>query len=68
MASFRFKNVKLSTFPEKTGARKIFKMSIEMVQTSCGMSVLFFDYVSEREQLDDWADKKVRMVLRTTGS
>ena len=47
-----------SLFPEKTGARQIFKMSIDMVQTSCGMSVPFFDYVSEREQLDDWADKK----------
>jgi len=40
------------------GVRQIFKLSIEMVQTSCGMSVPFFDYVEEREQLNDWAVKK----------
>jgi hypothetical protein len=40
------------------GARQIFKLSIEMVQTSCGMSVPFFDYVADREQLSDWAAKK----------
>jgi hypothetical protein len=40
------------------GVRQIFKLSIEMVQTSCGMSVPFFDYVEEREQLNVWAAKK----------
>lgn len=40
------------------GARQIFKLSIEIVQTSCGMSVPFFDYVADREQLSDWAVKK----------
>ena len=47
-----------SLFTPKPGARQIFKLSIEMVQTSCGMSVPFFDYVAEREQLNDWAIKK----------
>ena len=45
-------------FPPAIGARQIFKLAIDMVQTSCGMSVPFFDYVAEREQLTDWAEKK----------
>jgi hypothetical protein len=45
-------------FAESVGARQIFKLSIDMVQTSCGLSIPFFDYVSEREQLSDWAVKK----------
>lgn len=40
------------------GARQIFKLTIEMVQTSCGMGVPLFDYVADREQLNDWASKK----------
>ena len=47
-----------SLYSPNPGARQIFKLSIEMVQTSCGMSVPFFDYISEREQLNDWANKK----------
>lgn len=45
-------------FTPTIGARQIFKLAIDMVQTSCGMSVPFFSYVSEREQLNDWAEKK----------
>ena len=45
-------------FAPMAGARQIFKLSIEMVQTSCGMSVPFFDFVEGREQLKDWAAKK----------
>ena len=45
-------------FPPNPGARQIFKLSIEMVQTSCGMAVPLFDYVADREQLSDWAMKK----------
>ncbi|MEO1093723.1 MAG: hypothetical protein AAFX01_02335 [Cyanobacteria bacterium J06638_28] len=33
-------------------ASQIFKLSVELVQTSCGMGVLLFDYVEERNQLD----------------
>lgn len=47
-----------SHFPANTGARQIFDMQIDLVQTSCGMSVPFFDYVEEREQLNQWAAKK----------
>lgn len=47
-----------SQFSPAVGARQVFRLSIDMVQSSCGMSVPFFDYVSERDQLKDWASKK----------
>ena len=40
------------------GARQIFDLSVDLVQTSCGMAVPFFDYANEREQLKSWAEKK----------
>lgn len=40
------------------GARQIFVLDIDLVQTSCGMAAPFFDYVEEREQLNEWAAKK----------
>lgn len=45
-------------FKSIPGARQIFDLSIDLVQTSCGMGVPFFDYSEEREQLEDWAIKK----------
>lgn len=45
-------------FPPLPGARQIFRLAIDMVQTSCGMAVPFFDYMGEREQLSSWAVKK----------
>jgi len=45
-------------FSPTPGARQIFRLSVEMVQTSCGMSVPFFDYVEERDQLKNWSIKK----------
>lgn len=40
------------------GARQIFDVSIDLVMQSCGMSIPFFDYQGEREQLIDWAHHK----------
>ncbi|MGI9288508.1 MAG: pyridoxamine 5'-phosphate oxidase family protein [Pseudomonadales bacterium] len=40
------------------GARQIFDLAVDLVQTSCGTGVPFFDYVEEREQLKNWAHKK----------
>lgn len=45
-------------FPSVPGARQIFKLNIDMVQTSCGMAVPLFDYVADRDQLNTWAMKK----------
>ena len=45
-------------FPPLPGARQIFDLAVDLVQTSCGMAVPYFDYVEEREQLKTWAVKK----------
>jgi len=47
-----------SLFDPIPGARQIFDVAIDLVQTSCGMAVPFLDYLGEREQLIDWAVKK----------
>ncbi|HQU14749.1 MAG: pyridoxamine 5'-phosphate oxidase [Chromatiales bacterium 21-64-14] len=47
-----------SLFDPIPGARQIFDLAVDLVQTSCGMGVPFFDYAGEREQLRDWAVKK----------
>ena len=45
-------------FPPHDGARQVFDMAVEMVQTSCGYAVPFLDYTGERGVLDQWtADK-----------
>lgn len=40
------------------GARQIFDLSVELVQTSCGMAVPFLSYEGERDQLRTWALKQ----------
>ena len=45
-------------FAPNPGARQIYDMQVEMVQSSCGYAVPFFDYVSDRDVLKDWAEKK----------
>ncbi len=48
----------ISFFPETPGTRQIFDISIESAQTSCGMSIPFFEYKGERNELNDWASKQ----------
>lgn len=48
----------IGQFDPLPGARQIFELNIELVQTSCGMSVPYMDYVGEREQLNHWAAAK----------
>ncbi len=45
-----------SLFDEHVGARQFFQLNIELVQTSCGFGVPFFDYIGERESLIKWAN------------
>ncbi|WP_159949616.1 pyridoxamine 5'-phosphate oxidase family protein [Polaribacter septentrionalilitoris] len=45
----------IQLFPETPGTRQIFDISIESAQTSCGMSIPFFEYKGERNELNDWA-------------
>ncbi len=45
-------------FPPSMGARQIFDMQVDLVQTSCGFAVPFFDYQGERDKLQKWIEKK----------
>ncbi len=47
-----------SLFPESPGARQVFELKIDLVQTSCGYAVPLYDLKSERPTLAKWADKK----------
>lgn len=49
----------LSTlFPPLPGARQIFDMAVDLVQSSCGMAVPYFNHAGDRALLSDWAEKK----------
>lgn len=51
-------------FPSIPGARQIFDLNVDLVQTSCGMAVPLYDYVGERELLNTWAAKKGKEGLK----
>jgi hypothetical protein len=48
---------------EPPGARQIVHLTVESVQTSCGMNVPFYDHVGERDQLIRWAQVKGEATL-----
>jgi Pyridoxamine 5'-phosphate oxidase len=48
----------ITFFPTIPGARQIIDMSVDLVQTSCGFGVPFFEFKAERDQLEKWAEKK----------
>jgi len=45
-------------FATPQGARQIYDMTVDMVQTSCGYAVPFFDYAGERDTLQKWTDDR----------
>lgn len=47
-----------SHFNPLPGARQIFDLEVDLVQTSCGMGTPYFDYVEDREHLNEWAKSK----------
>lgn len=51
-------------FPPLPGARQVFDVAIELVQTSCGMAVPRYAFVAEREDLNRWARKQGKEGLR----
>lgn len=51
-------NSVVDLFPKTPGTRQIFDITVESAQTSCGMSIPFYEYKGEREQLNDWAKEK----------
>jgi predicted pyridoxine 5'-phosphate oxidase superfamily flavin-nucleotide-binding protein len=44
--------------PDVPGARQVFDMAVEMVQTSCGFAVPFMEAPRERPVLRNWAEQK----------
>ena len=45
-------------FNHQPGARQFFEFSIDMVQTSCGFAVPFYEMTGERDTLAKWASNK----------
>jgi len=48
----------LTLFPALPGARQIFLLDIDLVQTSCGFAVPFMEFAGERDTLRNWAGKR----------
>ena len=40
------------------GARQIFDLDVDLVQTSCGMAVPYHSYIGDRDLLKNWAEQK----------
>ena len=51
-------------FPDSNGARQIFDIQVESVQTSCGFAVPFMDYKEDRDVLTKWAENKGKDGIR----
>ena len=45
-------------FPPSNGARQIFDVAIDMVQTSCGWAIPFYEHAGPRDVLAQWAENK----------
>jgi hypothetical protein len=45
-------------FPTFSGARQVFELELDLVQTSCGFAVPYYDFKGERPTLRNWADKR----------
>lgn len=45
-------------FPSLPGSRQIFDVAIDLVQTSCGFGVPYYDFAGDRPDLKDWIQKK----------
>jgi hypothetical protein len=51
-------------FEPHAGARQIFDLDIDLVQTSCGFGIPYFDYAGERDKLRQWAEEKGEQGVR----
>lgn len=45
-------------FPEHLGARQIFDLRVNLVQTSCGYAVPYYELKGQRPTLTNWANKR----------
>lgn len=50
----------IELFPGHAGARQIFRLALDLVQTSCGYAVPRYRLVDERPTLAKWAEKRGR--------
>jgi hypothetical protein len=48
----------LELFTDTVGARQLFALDIDLVQTSCGFGVPLFEFKGQRETLNGWAEQK----------
>lgn len=45
-------------FTTSDGARQLYDLQIDLVQSSCGFGVPYFDYAGERDTLDKWTEDR----------
>ncbi len=57
-------NQQLAHFPERLGARQVFSLQVESLQTSCGFGVPLYEYLGDRPELADWAERKGEQGVR----
>ena len=55
----------LALFPPLPGARNIFVLDVDLVQTSCGHGVPLYEFTGQRDIMPNWALKKGPEGLRT---
>lgn len=48
----------IKQFPEDPGARQIFRLNVQLVQTSCGFAVPHYAYQGDRKTLQNWSQGK----------
>jgi hypothetical protein len=53
----------MARFPPQPGSRSVIKISVERVSDSCGFGVPLMQYLGERGQLADWANRKTEEEL-----
>ena len=47
-----------ANFQPSVGARQIFDLAVDLVQTSCGFGVPYFDYAGDRDKLRQWSEER----------
>ena len=52
-------------FPDFTSTRQFFVVDLEMIQTSCGWSIPYYEFQGERNTLEDLHDKIGREAVET---
>lgn len=54
----------IGLFPPSPGNRQLFRVTIDLVQTSCGFGVPLFEFKGDRPTLVEWAEKKGEAGIR----